>query len=392
MTSPHDARFQWLADRLQRWEQQGLRRQLVPRQHRGVLLVHGDQTVVNFGSNDYLGYGAEMFDFKVADIDELSSGAGASPLVSGYSPLHQRLCEELIALEQTEAAVLFPSGYAACSSLLATLPEAGDVILSDALNHASLIDGCRLSKAERFIYPHRDLQGVRQLLQIHRRRFRNAFLVTDSIFSMEGTLAPLEALAELAESFDAILIVDEAHATGLFGTRGSGLCEALGIEHRVPLRIGTLSKAVGASGGFVAGPQVVIDYLLHRARALIYSTAASPLSIAAAIHGLRRIRHEPARRKLLEARIGTLARLLAEQMPKTKSTGTAIQPLLLGDANETVSLARRLLAAGFYVPPIRPPTVPDGTSRLRISLSAAHEPEQLVALIAEIARNLPRSR
>lgn len=379
-----------------------MRRSLVPRELRGKHLVHTDGSVLlNFGSNDYLGIAmesslipmsdgskSEVFQLPIPEDVEQShppKGASASALVCGFSPWHQNLCEQISEFEQTEATVLFPSGFAACSGVVATLPEAGDLILSDALNHASLIDGCRLSKAEKFIYPHRDMAAVKALLKSHRGRFQRTYIVTDSIFSMDGTCAPLEALCDLAEQFDAILIVDEAHATGVFGTRGSGLCEQLEVEHRVPIRIGTLSKAFGVHGGFVTGPQVVIDYLIQKARSLIFSTAAPPSVIASALRSLEIIRFQPERRWKVRQLSDLLLEQLRSEGMKSPSEGTPIVPIILGDAGKTVAKAGQLAKSGFFVPAIRPPTVPEKSSRLRISLSAAHDENDVLNLVKCLA-------
>ena len=315
----------------------------------------------------------------------LELGAGASPLVCGFSPLHQTLCEQLSELEQTEATVLYSSGFAACGSVMSTLPEAGDLILSDRLNHASLIDGCRLSKAERYIYPNRDVAAVKSLLEANRTRFRRCYLATDAIFSMDGTRAPLAALCDLADRYDMIMVVDEAHATGVLGTHGGGLCDQLSLQHRVPIRIGTLSKAIGAQGGFVTGPQAVIDYLVQRSRSLIYSTAAPPILISAAIHGLRIIREEPQRRQHLQEMTEALRTLLVEQKLKVVSDQTPILAVILNDARRAVEASRGLADLGYFVPAIRPPTVPEKTSRLRISVSSIHSAGDIEQLAESIA-------
>lgn len=395
-----DRSFDWIRRRLDEADQLGMRRRLVPRELDGPYLVEGDRRLINFGGNDYLGIAMESSGVGAAAKPEgstqatpqpptasahpgerrLGSGSAASPLVCGFTPLHARLCEELAALEQVESAVLFPSGFAACSGVVAALAEAGDLVLSDSLNHASLIDGCRLSKATRFIYPHRDHRAVAALLTAHRKRFARVFIITDSVFSMDGTRAPLVELADLADAYDATLIVDEAHATGVLGHRGAGLCELLGVEDRIPIRIGTLSKAIGAHGGFVVGPRVVIDYLLQQSRPLIYSTAAPPTTITAALRGLRIIREEPERRN----RVLDLSRRVVEQLNRGQRRvvdhGTPIIPVVLGEAGVTLAASERLAEAGFYVPAIRPPTVPPNMSRLRISLSAAHTDEMITAL------------
>jgi 8-amino-7-oxononanoate synthase len=373
-------RFAWLRERIDELERQEMKRILIPQRTEGAYLVRGRKRLVNFGSNDYLGIASQGFVVPPGnDRNSVgNSGAGSSPLVCGFSPLHQQLCNELAAFEATEDCVLFPSGFAACSGVMMTLPEAGDLILSDELNHASLIDGCRLSKAEKFIYPHLDVKAVRALLQCHRHRFCRAFLVTDAIFSMDGTIAPLVELAELAEYYDVVLIVDEAHSTGVLGETGSGLCEALGVKDRVPVRIGTLSKAIGSQGGFVVGPKVVCEYLIQKCRSLIYSTAASPLTIQAALNGLSIVRSEPQRRVSLAEKIHVFRELLNDSPLALGASNTQIIPVIIGAASSTVTAARNLERLGFFVPAIRPPTV--ATARLRVSLSALHTTEMLQSL------------
>lgn len=341
-----------------------------------------EKQIVNFGSNDYLGLAAERF----SSPQTFGHGSGASPLVCGYSDDQRRLCQLIADLEQTEAAVLFPSGYAACSGTAATLPQSGDLILSDRLNHASLIDGCRLSAADKIIYPHRDTQAVHDILAANRSRYQNVWIITDSVFGMDGDLAPLRQLCDLADRYDAILIVDEAHATGVLGEDGSGAASHLNAKSRVPIRIGTLSKAIGAHGGFVAGPQVVIDYLINFCRPLIFSTAASPLAIAAAIDGVHAIGNRPQLRKIVRARARRIRDALGLHDPADEASEIPIIPIVIGPNEQTLQTAARATQAGFFIPAIRPPTVPPGTSRLRISVSAAHTESQIDDLIAFLDR------
>lgn len=385
-------RFQWLVERLQASDRQSLRRRLIPQRIDGPYLLRDQKRLVNFGSNDYLGvaadYSADMTSCTGYLGKEILGGAGSSPLVCGFSPLHARLADELAQFEGTESAVLYPSGFAACSGTISALAEAGDLILSDELNHASLIDGCRLSRAERFIYPHGDLSAVKSLLQNHRHRFNRVFLLTDSVFSMDGTCAPLAALVDLADQFDAMMIVDEAHGTGVCGSHGSGACEAWGVKHRIPIRIGTLSKAIGSQGGFVCGPQVVCDYLLQTSRSLIYSTAAPPTTILSALKGLQIVREQPERRqRLQELTRYLIAELVsAGLVPQAARLGEGapfvapIVPVRMPSNEAVLAVSRHLESAGFYVPAIRPPTV--ATPRLRISISALHQNDMIESLVA----------
>ncbi len=379
-TAPRSPSFDWLEARLKSLRQQGLFRELRERSG-GKGMVVSDQGVasINFGSNDYLGLAAETRERPLA-----AAGSGASPLVTGYGSEHARLAEELAAWEKSEAAVLFPSGFAACAGTIAALAGRGDLILSDTLNHASLIDGCRLSKAERFRYPHADAATVDALLRGHRHLFRRAWIVTDSVFSMDGDVAPLQALADCAARWDAFLIVDEAHATGVLGETGRGACEATGLTAEVPIRIGTLSKAIGVQGGFVVGPRLVTDYLVNHARPLIYSTAAPPATVAAARQAVRSIRGEPERRHRVVALARHVRAALQPLDRRIESSDVPIIPVRLGDAARALEVSAQLQQAGLFVPAIRPPTVPPGTARLRISLSAAHRDDQIERLIAAL--------
>ena len=384
-------RFEFLAQKLEAIRNADALRSLRPRVHLGTTLVESDGTqLINFGSNDYLGLATKAFDgIGVCAVPFLANGAGASALVSGYTPLHQQLCQMLADLEQTEAAVVFPSGYAACSGVVATLAEAGDLLLSDELNHASLIDGCRLSRASRIVFPHRDLRSLERTLEQQRHQFARAWIVTDGVFGMDGDVAPLESLCDLAERFDAHLIVDEAHATGVLGDDGSGSCAELGVKSRVPIRIGTLSKAIGSHGGFVVGPQRVIDYLVNRCRPLIFSTAGSPLTIAAAMNGLTTIRTEPQRRarvRMLAERFRSQINMrLTRKVPATSIAGVPIVPVIVGNNRRVIQLAGMLRERGFYVPAIRPPTVPAETARLRVCISAGHSEEDIDRLVIAIS-------
>ena len=371
--------FAFLAERLQALIPRYAVRRLRPRQAGLHPLTLADgRLLVNFASNDYLGLAGRV----VPHSASRAAGSGASPLVCGYTSEHHELCRLLAEWEQTEDAVLLPSGYAACSGVAATLPQAGDLILSDQLNHASLIDGCRLSPAQKLIYPHADAGAVGKLLAQHRWQFNRVWIITDGVFGMDGDLAPLEQLCDLADEYQAILIVDEAHGTGVLGDDGSGACAHLGVKSRVPIRIGTLSKAIGSHGGFVAGPQVVIDYLVNFCRPLVFSTAASPLTIAAAAAGVETIRSAPE----LRQRLGLLAQWVKTALGLGSGTVQAasipIIPVPLGSNDRALEVSRQAEAAGLLIPAIRPPTVPEGTARLRISLSAAHSDEQIEQLIA----------
>ncbi|MCH5377483.1 MAG: 8-amino-7-oxononanoate synthase, partial [Planctomycetes bacterium] len=341
--------------------------------------------LANFGANDYLGLASEHASSAAAAGSGASPGSGASALVCGWTEAHQRLANTLASFESTEAAVLFPSGFAACSGTVATLAQRGDLILSDQLNHASLIDGCRLSAAHRLVYPHRDCDQVERMLRQSRGEYQRVWIVTDGVFSMDGHVAPLRRLCDLADRYDAQLIVDEAHGTGVLGAGGTGVCEALGVKDRVPIRIGTLSKAIGTHGGFVAAPRVVIDYLINRCRPLIYSTALPPASILATEASLEQIRSQPQRRDDLH----DLARHLRDGIgieAEPPEQLVPIVPVIVGGDQRASEMSSALWEAGFYVPAIRPPTVPEGSARLRISLSALHQRGTVDELLGHLKR------
>jgi 8-amino-7-oxononanoate synthase len=378
-----DDSLSWIDDEARAWAERGLSRRLVPRGSGGR----------NFGSNDYLGLAADprVVNAAVRAAEAFGWGAGASALVTGWSEVHQALADDLARFEKTEAAVVFPSGFAANLGTIAALVGPGDAVYLDRLDHASLIDGAWLSGARLRVYPHNDASRLEAILMRDRGRFRRSLIATDSVFSMDGDLAPLAELVDLAERFGAMLLVDEAHGTGVFGPDGRGASSEAGVADRVAIKIGTLSKALGSVGGFVAGSRRLIDWLVNHARPLIYSTALPPSAIAAAQAALQIVQAEPWRRERVRSRAARLrAELSAEGLDVGPSTTSGpIVPVLLGEAERAVNLADRLLDRGFLVPAIRPPTVPDGTARLRISLTAAHADGDLAAL-SEALRTLAR--
>jgi 8-amino-7-oxononanoate synthase len=342
--------------------------------------------LVNFGANDYLGYAGDVRLTKAASKAACAEGfgAGASPLVSGHSQAHEQLERAIAGLLKVEAALVFPSGFAANAATIPALVGPGDAIYSDERNHASLIDGCRLSRASVHVYPHRDLATLEELLAAGRAA-RRRLVVTDTLFSMDGTIAALAELAELARRHAAILLVDEAHATGVFGQRGSGLVEETGTSSGVHVRIGTLSKALGAAGGFVAGHGRLVEWLRHRARAWIFSTAHPPAVAAAATRAIQLVGQEPERRRELLARAAEFRAILTGRGLEIGQAAAQIVPVVAGEPAAAVALAERLAAAGFFVPAIRPPSVPPGKSLVRASLSWLHTEADLARLADALA-------
>ena len=339
-----------------------------------------DLQLINFGSNDYLGYAGDSRLIKASAKGACSegAGAGASPLVSGHSALHESLGQNISSLLDTKETLIFPSGYAANTSTIACLTGPHDLIVSDAHNHASIIDGCRLSGANVQIYPHRNITEAANLLRSIPARRR--LIVTDSLFSMDGTIAPLADMAQLAHDTKSMLLVDEAHATGLFGIHGSGLVEETGIASSVAVRIGTLSKALGSSGGFVSGHRTLIDYLRHRARSWMFSTAHPPASAAAAIQAIKLLSEEPFRRKKLAESAALFRQKLLSHGVDIGDAEAHVVPVFVKTPQRAVQIAASLVRDGFFVPAIRPPSVPTDSSLLRVSLSYIHTQDTIDSL------------
>ena len=405
----------WIDEALDELDWANLRRRLAVRSGpQSARVVLDGRELVNFGSNDYLGLASDerLIIAARAASEREGWGSGASPLVSGRGESQAELERRLAEFEGTDAALVFPSGFAANAGTIPALVEEGDAIFGDAKNHASLIDGCRLSKAARFVYPHADCDALEELLG-KTEGFRRRLIVTDTVFSMDGDLAPLVRLAELAERHNAMLMVDEAHATGVFGKHGRGAVEHLGsvpffgsekkgtdpvapqtpqnrdgplLHDRVHIRVGTLSKALGSGGGFVCGRQTLIDWLANRARTYVFSTAQPAATSAAASAALNIVRDEPHRRQQLLAAAADLRTRLSEQGWNTAQSASQIIPLVIGDAARTMQLGARLRSAGFFIPGIRPPSVPAGESLLRLSLCYHHTTALVDSLLEQLAR------
>ena len=387
----HDA---WLRDDLRRLAAGGLQRALRPVDGaQGARVWVDGRDVLALCSNNYLGLADHpaLIDAAIAATRTYGVGAGASRLISGSMRLHHELEAHLAAFKHSEAALLFTSGYHANLGTISALVGPGDAVFSDALNHASLIDGCRLSRAATYVYPHVDLAGLEERLRAAPARRR--LIVTDSIFSMDGDAAPLAALCNLAEQYDAMLMVDEAHATGVLGPHGAGLVEALGLQARVAVQMGTLGKALGCFGAYVAGSRAMIDYLVNHARTFIFTTALPPAVAAAAGAALRLVESEPERR----AAVARNARRLRHGLRQLgyDVTGAAdchIVPIVIGDPEETMALSTALLNEGVFAHGIRPPTVPEGTARIRATVMATHSDADIDAALAAFDAMRPAAR
>lgn len=347
------------------------------------------KAAINFSSNDYLGLSRDvrLQEAAIEAIRRYGTGSSASRLISGTNQLVATLECTLANFKQTEAALVFNSGYQANVAILQALLEPGDWVLCDKLNHASLMDGCLLSGARWARYRHLDLEHLETRLKKAPPGVKK-WIVTDSVFSMDGDYPDLTALVDIAEQYGALVMIDEAHATGLYGNaRSSGLCEQFGLSNRITLQMGTFSKALGGAGAYVAGSRVLIDTLINRARGFIYSTALPPAVIGAALKAVEIVQTDPSlKHRLWEnvAMFETLARQAGLQNRLTLPLQSPIVPFLIGDSEETLRISQQLLDAGYFAQGIRPPTVPPGTGRLRIALSAAHSVDQLEGLVATL--------
>jgi 8-amino-7-oxononanoate synthase len=324
-------------------------------------------------SNDYLGLANHPALRQAAQkaIDQYGFGAGASRLVSGTGPLHQALEDRIARFKGTEASLVFNSGYAANTGIIPAIAGAGDMILSDSLNHASIIDGCRLSKAAVRVYHHKDVGHVETLLKTDLNAKRK-LIVTDGVFSMDGDIAPLKDLVFLSEKYNAILMVDDAHGAGVLGTTGRGTVEHAGVSGRVHIQMGTLGKAFGSFGAYAAGSKDIIDFLVNRSRSFIYSTALPPSVCAASIAAIDVVQQEPERKERLWKNRGRFVNGLKFMGIDTGTSETPIIPIVIGDSGRTLKSAERLFEYGIYAPAIRPPTVAADAARIRTTVTAAH--------------------
>ena len=379
----------WLADGLALLERDGLRRERrVLESAQGARVSVDGRELVNFSSNDYLGLAnhPRLKAAAHAAIDAFGTGSGSSPLVSGHLRVHEEAEQRFAAFCGMPRALLFGSGYAANLGILGALCDRHAEIFADRLNHACLNDGAMLSRARFTRYPHLDLETLEQ--QLARSQARVKVVATDAVFSMDGDVAPLPRLHAICERHDAWLVVDDAHGIGVLGARGRGALEHFTLASPRIVYMATLGKALGGHGAFVAGAPAAIDWLLQRARTYIYSTALPASAAASAIAAMSLLEEEPAIVARLRNRIAAF-RAACERLgvPLTPSE-TAIQPLILGQARRASDASGRLLERGFLVPAIRPPTVPAETSRLRVSLSAAHSRDDVEALAAALAASL----
>lgn len=368
--------FEQELSQLQR--QQLIRHLIVVDSSDGSHVTMNGKSILLMCTNDYLGLSHHPA-LRLAAQQSMEShgfGSGASRLVSGTSALHQELEKRIAIFKGTESALLFNSGYAANTGIIPAIAATGDVVLSDSLNHASIIDGCRLSKADVLVYRHKDLDHLEQLLHasLHARR---KLIVTDGVFSMDGDIAPLPDIVFLAEKYNALVMVDDAHATGVLGRTGRGSVEHFGLFGRVHIQMGTFGKALGSFGAYAAGSKDLIDFLVNCARSFIYSTALPPSICAASLAAIEVLEQEPERIEALWKNRERLVKGLNELGITIGDSETPIVPVHIGDSGQALKLAEKLFASGVYAIAIRPPTVPFGSARIRTTVTAAHSAEDI---------------
>jgi glycine C-acetyltransferase/8-amino-7-oxononanoate synthase len=389
--------MQWQDDFLNQQKANGLLRKLNPAAWRkdGKICIGGKE-YFDFSANDYLGLSSHpaLIAAALAAAEKYGTGSGASRLLSGDLEIFHQLEESIARLKQKPAALVLNSGYAANSGLIPALFEKGDAIFSDRLNHASIIDGILLSGAQMFRFHHNHMEHLEMLLKKYRRKYRRALIVAETVFSMDGDRCPLKDLVALKEKYNCILMVDEAHATGIFGPNGAGVVEAEGLAAQVDIIMGTFGKALGSFGAYVAADKTCIEYLINTCRNFIYSTALPPTTAAANLAAIDLLKTEPARRRQLLENAKYFRQLLSQKLAaaaagkfSAKTIGNSqIVPLVLGSADAAISLSAKLQAAGYWALPIRPPTVPQNESRIRLSLSYFHSRAVLEKLAEEIVR------
>ncbi|MBW4650130.1 MAG: 8-amino-7-oxononanoate synthase [Kastovskya adunca ATA6-11-RM4] len=352
----------------------------------GAVVQMEGRSLLNFASNDYLGLAGDerLIAAAVEATQVYGTGSTGSRLVSGHRELHRELETAIAALKQTEDALVFSSGYLANLGAIAAVVGKRDFILSDQYNHSSLKNGAVLSGAMVVEYRHCDIEHLQTQLHQHRQHYRRCLIITDSVFSMDGDLCPLLQLLELAQAYDCMVLVDEAHATGVLGHQGAGCVEHFGCTGQPLIQVGTLSKALGSLGGYVAGSASLIDFLRNRSPSWIYTTGLTPADTAAALAAIKVIQQEPERRAQLWHNTHTLKQLIAQQLPELKllPSNSPILCLQLNSPATALKAGQYLKTAGIFAPAIRPPTVP--TSRIRMTLMATHEPSQLQQLVTAL--------
>ena len=378
MSNVHELSF--LKEKIEELKNQGVYRKLpvLETPNEPVVILNGKR-VINLSSNNYLGFSNHPRLKKAAidAVEKYGAGAGAVRTIIGNMKIHEELEEILSKFKREEAAFIYQSGFNCNAGTIQAVTEAGDIIISDELNHASIIDGSRLSKAARGIYKHSDMDSLEAILKESRDKYKNILIITDGVFSMDGDIAKLPEIVDLAEKYEAMTYVDDAHGSGVLGESGRGTVDHFGLHGRVDFSIGTLSKAIGVVGGYVAGSQTMYDWLSHRARPVLFSTSLPPAAVGAIIEALTMLMESTE----YTDRLWDNARYFKEKISKLGynigHSETPITPVIIGDEAKTMEFSKNLMNNGVFVSGIIFPTVPKGTGRVRCMVTAAHTKEQL---------------
>ncbi len=381
--------MKYISDELIKIKESGLYRELkvVGNAQDTYIEIEG-KTFLSFCSNNYLGLANHPSVVKAVKdaVGKYGWGAGASRLVSGNMTLHETLEGEISRFKEKEAAIVFPTGYMANLGAISTLVSNGDLVICDKLNHASIIDGCRLSGADFRVYAHCNMDKLENILR-KSSKYNRKLIVTDSVFSMDGDLAPLPDIVRIAGKYKAMVMVDEAHGTGVFGENGRGVVEHFNLNKEVDVVMGTLSKAIGSLGGYVTGEIDLINYLRNKARSFMYTTALPPAVCAASIAGIKLIQEDPSMRESLWYNVRFIKDKLRSLNINMISSESQIIPILIGDAQKAVEISKLLYKRGILIPAIRPPTVPVNSSRLRMTVMSSHtqgDLERLIEALSEV--------
>jgi len=344
----------------------------------GPTVVIDGKEVILLSSNNYLGLAnhPEVKEVQIQAIKEFGASSGASRLISGNMELHEKLEEKIAKFKGREAAIVFPTGYMTNLGVITSIVGEKDLVLCDKLNHASLIDGVRLSGADLRVYPHKNIERLEDIFKKN-TSYRRKLLITDGVFSMDGDIAPLPDLVKICKKYEAILMVDDAHATGVLGKNGKGTCEYFGIKDGVDIQMGTFSKAFGNLGGYIVGSRTLIDYICNKARSFIYSTGLPPAVVSGAIKAIEIVERDTTLRKRLWSNIDKFSKALIEMGFDIMDTKTQIIPVWIGKSSNTMKIAEFLLKNNIFAPGIRPPTVAKSKCRIRTSLMATHTEEHI---------------
>lgn len=382
----------WIKENLNQIKQSNLHRELVEiSSSMTPEIVINKKIYYQFASNNYLGLttDAKITNSVISAIKKYGNGTGGSRLVTGTSNLHSKLESDIAKFKKTDDAIVFSSGYLASIGTISSIMNKDDIIFSDELNHACLIDGARLSRSKIVIYKHSNMEDLESKLKKFKASNGKKMIISDSVFSMDGDIAPLDSIVKLSKKYECISMIDEAHATGILGDTGSGASEMFGVQDKIDICMGTLSKAIGSVGGYIAGSSDLIDYLKNRARSFIFDTSLPAGALTASIGAIKLIERQPSIRDDLNNNIQYIQDFLASSSFNYLKSVTPIIPIIIGDEEKALECSRFLLKNQIYVPAVRPPSVPKGQSRIRVTLMATHKKKHIDKII-KVMENLEK--